>query len=178
MRQWLWKGSFEPDPKPLEVWEGENQGAREPAMDLMERTAEYLAELWRLLDLAREMEDQRSRTSDEELRSVARMMLPVLDALDRVLEYAKEVKNPDDQFNNWVRSVEGVAQRLGRALEKMGLVPISAVGNEVDLAMHDVVETRRTREYPDNTVIEERMKGYYFRGRLLRDAKVVVALSS
>ncbi|MDK2972460.1 MAG: molecular chaperone GrpE [Candidatus Sumerlaeota bacterium] len=174
LRKWLWKGSYEPAGSRLEVWEGPSSSREEPG--LLERTAEFLAELGRLAELAQEMERRQEVSSEEEVRNVVRSMLPVLDALDRVLEYAASKSDCDEEFANWVKTVEAVSVKLTRSLEKVGLTPLSAVGTQVDLDLHDVVEMRPSREYPEGTVIEERQKGYYFRGRLLRDAKVVVAL--
>jgi molecular chaperone GrpE (heat shock protein) len=48
-------------------------------------------------------------------------------------------------------------------------------GKLVNFDIHDVVEYRRTNQYPHNTVIKELQKGVVFRDRLLREAKVVVA---
>lgn len=171
LERWLWRGTFDLPARRLEVQEETGRA------DLQEQVAAHLAELGRMIDFARELEEQRSTTSDEELRSLARRMLPVLDALDRVLDYGREVTGGGEHFENWLKSVEGVAERLAGVLEKTGLTPIQSIGSEVDFSLHDVAETRVTREYPENTVIEERQKGYYFRGRLLRDAKVVVAIS-
>jgi molecular chaperone GrpE len=94
-----------------------------------------------------------------------------------VLEFGRNSGIEGEEFQNWLEAVGGVSVRLNRVLERVGLTPISSVGTEVDLAIHDVVATVRNNNYPENTVVEERQKGYYFRGRLLRDAKVVVALS-
>ena len=49
------------------------------------------------------------------------------------------------------------------------------MGKKVDLNLHEVVEYRASADHPNDTVIGERQKGYVLRGKLLRDAKVVVA---
>lgn len=177
LRRWLWKGTYDLPVKRLEI-DDSGLVTGDASLDLKEQAAAHLAELGRMVDFAKELESQRSTTSDEELRSLCRLMLPVLDALDRVLDYAKEVEDGSEQFDNWVKSVEGISTRLNRVLEKIGLSPMNSLGMEVDFSMHDVVGTRVSRDHSENTVIEEQLKGYYFRGRLLRDAKVVVAVST
>ncbi len=176
LRNWLWKGSFEIDAVRLDTWEGsEEEMARK---DLVGRTSDYLSELWRLINLAEEVEHRQTSENSYEIQNLAKSMLPVLDALDRIIEFGHKRSSQDEEFQNWIASVEGVGSRLQRTLDKIGLVPMSCIGAEVDLELHDVVATRKSSEYVENTIIEERQKGYYFRGRLLRDAKVVVALPS
>ncbi|MBX3729929.1 MAG: nucleotide exchange factor GrpE [Candidatus Sumerlaeia bacterium] len=174
LRQWLWKGSFEPAAGRLEVWEGLAEAGA--GGDLLERTAGHLAELGRLADLAREAEARQDSGSEEEVRNLVRAMLPALDALDRLLDYGSKMTDRSPELENWVKSVEAIQIRMAKSLERVGLVTLGTVGSQVNLDLHDVVEMRPSREYPEGTVIEERLKGYYFRGRLLRDAKVVVAL--
>ncbi len=60
-------------------------------------------------------------------------------------------------------------------LESYGLFQLKAVGAKVDLNLHEVVEYRPSTDHMNEIVISERQKGYVFRGKLMRDAKVVVA---
>ncbi|MBI5153707.1 nucleotide exchange factor GrpE [Candidatus Poribacteria bacterium] len=175
LRDWLWRGTFEVEGNPLAVWDGAL--ALDAADCLQARVSAHLAELWRLLDLTEQIEKRGVRDSGTEMQNVARAMLPVLDALDRLNEYGQKMSSDTADFATWIKALEGVSLRLSRALEKVGLSAMVCMGAEVDLGLHDVVATVRTQEYPENTIIEERQKGYYFRGRLLRDAKVVVAVS-
>ena len=176
-QDWLWRGSFEIHATALAVWEGDPARGDDPPTDLVHPATSYLRELWRLADLAEEIERRGRGESTAELRGLARSMLPVLDALDRVVDYGMRASIPGEEFQNWLKAVEGVSLRLSRVMEGIGLSPISVVGTEVDLNVHDVVATVQTTKYPENTIVEERQKGYYFKGRLLRDAKVVVAVS-
>ncbi|MCB2153622.1 nucleotide exchange factor GrpE [bacterium] len=178
LKRWLWAGTFEFQAEPLALWEGEAPVRASDPRDLLGQVTAALKELWRLVDLTESMEEKQEEGSSVELRSIARSMLPVLDGLDRIVDYASQHRSDSEEFENWAKAVEGVQIRLSRTMERIGLQPLSTVGTEVDLALHDVVATVRTREYPENTIVAERQKGYYFRGRLLRDAKVVVALSS
>lgn len=175
LREWLWRGTFEYDGPPLPVWRP-GQGGLENGKDLLRQASDHLAELGRLAELAQEIENRQSSGAEGELRQVAKSMLPVLDMFERLMEFSRKSGQESAEFANWAKALEGTAERLARAMEKMGLTAMSCIGMEVDLALHDVVATRRTRDYTENTIVEERMKGYYFRGKLLRDAKVVIAV--
>lgn len=175
LRQWLWKGTFEPGTEPLPVWE---EPRKEEEKDFLTQVSQSLRELQRLADLAREIETRNQAGTDAEVRRLVKSLLPVLDALDRLEECLDQSEERTPELANWAKAIEGVGLRLFKSLEKIGLSPVSCVGNEVDLSLHDVVATVATNEYPEGTVIEERQKGYYFRGKLIRDAKVVIALPS
>lgn len=101
-------------------------------------------------------------------------LLPILDGLERILELANRYLKDESLFN-WIRSVEAIHKKMKSTLAKWGLKPIESVGLPVDFNLHEVVEYRYKPDVPENTVIEEKMKGYIFRGRVIRDAKVVVA---
>ena len=49
------------------------------------------------------------------------------------------------------------------------------IGKKVNLDRHEVVEVIYNDSIPDETVVEVRQKGYIFEGKVLRDARVVVA---
>ncbi len=68
-----------------------------------------------------------------------------------------------------------IYRQLYGILEQQGLAPVPAVGEVFDPARHEAVEQVVSEEYPDNTVIEELRRGYYFQGKLLRAALVKVA---
>ncbi|MGB9690864.1 MAG: nucleotide exchange factor GrpE [Candidatus Sumerlaeaceae bacterium] len=140
--------------------------------DLLSSVAETMK---RLADLEFEKEELlRCQGKPEELEKFIRQLLPTLDAFDRVLAMARAYPK-NDEIDNWLKAVESIYYRLLRLLESYGLQQLNTVGKKVDLNIHDVVEYRPSTEHPHDTVISERQKAYMFRGKLLRDAKVVVA---
>ena len=80
-----------------------------------------------------------------------------------------------DVLANWLRSVEGIQERVLSALERQGLEVVNPLGLGVDLNRDEVVEYRPTQAEPGDTVLEVRRRGYRFRGKMIRDAQVVVA---
>lgn len=181
-RRWLWEGTLTLDATRLEVCTGL------PGEDLHGFLLEQLEEIQRQTDTLEEaLRRERAKTrrggapapppgrDDDALRAHAKSMLPAMDALDRLLAFAQTVENPDEVFLNWIKGVEALRTRLTKVLEGIGLQAISSVGMEVDLNVHDVVGVVPAGEFPPNTVVEEQQKGYYFQGKLLRDARVIVA---
>jgi molecular chaperone GrpE len=152
--------------------EGENgQGAGD---DLFAEISRLLLEQVRLEQKAKHLES--GQRGDDEFARFIRQALPFLDNFWRLLEMARE-HPPSDELKNWLGNVESLYFRIVRLLESYGLVFMNAVGKEVNLDYHEVIEYRPSKEHPHNQVIKEMEKGVVFRSRLLRDAKVVVAFN-
>jgi molecular chaperone GrpE len=163
-------GEFPVDQKPLPVYLSGDENAH----SLMELAAGILGENDRLQDLNAELQ-KRNGTSGE-VEKFIRSLLPTLDSFDRVLHFARTYPK-NEEIDNWLKSVESIYFRLLNMLESFGLFQLRTVGSMVDLNLHEVVEYRPSADHEHETVISERQKGYVFRGRLLRDAKVVVAFN-
>jgi molecular chaperone GrpE len=96
-------------------------------------------------------------------------MLPILDDFERALK----VESGDKEY---ARGMELIYQRFYDVLKKLGLEPISTKDTLFDPHLHHAVEMVETEEHPDNTILDEYQRGYYFKGRLLRPAMVKVAV--
>ena len=97
-------------------------------------------------------------------------LLPVLDDFERALK----VESADGEYT---RGMELIYQRLYEALKKLGLEPISGEVPLFNPHIHHAVEMVDTKDHPDQTILEEYQRGYYFKGRLLRPAMVKVAVN-
>ncbi|MDQ0286455.1 molecular chaperone GrpE [Desulfofundulus luciae] len=96
-------------------------------------------------------------------------LLSVLDNFERALAAREE--DPA----RVVAGVEMIYRQLKEILTREGLSPVPAVNEPFDPAKHEAIMQEETDAYPDNTVIEELRRGYYFKDRLLRPAMVKVA---
>jgi molecular chaperone GrpE len=97
-------------------------------------------------------------------------LLPILDDFERALR--QESSDRDYQ-----RGMELIYQRFVETLKKLGLEPISSIGQPFDPYIHQAIERVETEEAEDHTVLEEYQRGYNFKGRLLRPAMVRVAVA-
>lgn len=140
--------------------------------DLISTLSEVIADRGRLEKLSRELKP--ASPQDDEFGRFARQAIPIIDGLDRILELGRE-HAAGTELEGWLESVQALYQRVLRVFENYDLKVMHCVGQKVDFGLHDVIEYRRTREYAHDTVVQEIRKGIVFRGRVLRDAKVVVA---
>jgi molecular chaperone GrpE len=141
-------------------------GADEPD----ERDARYLR-------LAADFENFKRRKAQEitdlrryESEDAARAMLPVLDNLRRAVEHAGEA-GAEDFF---VSGLQLVVREFETALERIGVVPVPAVGERFDPTIHDAIAAEESDDVEEDTVVAELVPGYRLHDRLLRPAIVRV----
>lgn len=99
-------------------------------------------------------------------------LLPVLDDFERSFEIKMD---DDDRDNPFYQGIEMIYQKIKSILDKEGVTPIEAIGKEFDPEMHEALMQMESKEHPPNTVINEIVKGYKLRDKVLRYAKVVVS---
>lgn len=98
-------------------------------------------------------------------------LLPVIDNFERALQASQANHN----FDALAEGVSLTLRQVRDMLEKEGVTPIDAVGQEFDPNIHEAVMRIESDEYPDNTVVEELERGYMQNSRVIRPAKVKVA---
>ena len=127
----------------------------------------------RLARLQAEFENARKRAAREqqEFREFAvadavKALLPVLDSFDRALQVAHGTQSD-------LRSgIELIHKQLHDALQKLGVRPVAARGEQFDPHVHEAVEMVDTTEADDHEILEELQRGYKLKERLLRPAMV------
>lgn len=129
-----------------------------------------------LLRRAAEFDNFRKRTERERAdlyeyaaADAVSALLPVLDDFERALK----VQTTDADY---VKGIELIYQRMVDVLAKLGLQPIEAEGKPFDPNIHHAIEMVQTEEHEDQTVLAELLRGYTFKGRLLRASMVKVAV--
>ena len=98
--------------------------------------------------------------------SLARDLLSVLDDLDKALPSLANEKNRE--------GFELLVRKLHKILGSHGLSGIETLGKRFDPNLHEAVLKEQSGE-EDGTVLEEYQKGYLFRSKVLRPAKVKIA---
>lgn len=137
----------------------------------------------RLLRSQAEFENARRRAERERTEFVqyagmelVREILPVVDDFERALQSGAGLA--EGPAKDYIKGIELIYQRLVDRLTKIGLEPMEAAGKLFDPNLHQAVERVETDEVPDQTVVSEFQRGYFFKGRLLRPAMVKVAVRS
>jgi molecular chaperone GrpE len=134
----------------------------------------------RLLRKQAELENFRKRTEreKEDLRQNAnadllRALIPTLDGFERALKHGET--GAADEF---YVGMQMVYQGLFDVLEREGLTPIKAMGENFDPHLHQAVECVEDEQHRDQEIVEELLRGYKFKHRLLRPSMVKVAVTA
>ena len=116
---------------------------------------------------------KRTQKEKEELGAFATVntiekLLPVIDNLERAISSIEEK-------NTFSDGVEMVYKQLIEILEKIGVEEIESVGKEFDPNIHNAVMHVEDEEAGSNIIVEEFMKGYKFKDKVIRYSMVKVA---
>lgn len=117
-----------------------------------------------------------SRNREEEIRNYGlfeflKGLLPVLDNMERALATAYE---DGDVPEAHIKGLEMIRKQMLQLLEQEGVVPIEALGETFDPHIHEAVMQSPGGEGAPGSVVEEIQKGYLYRERVLRPARVAV----
>lgn len=138
-------------------------GSAEPAepehlADLRRLTAEYA-------NYRRRVERERVVERERAIGEAARLVLPVLDDLDRAESHGDLPEG--GPFTT-------IAQKLRTQVGKLGVVPFGEAGQAFDPREHDAIFQRPNPAVTRATVSDVVERGYRIGGTVLRVAKVVV----
>ncbi|MHA1291061.1 MAG: nucleotide exchange factor GrpE [Promethearchaeota archaeon] len=95
------------------------------------------------------------------------------DDLLRALEVIKKLETSDSVKKGF----EMVVKNFKKLLENERVKPMKCEGEEFNPYKHEVLYVHENDDLPDNIIIEELDKGYYFKDKTLRPAKVVISKS-
>jgi len=125
-----------------------------------------------------EFDNFRKRTEKEKearfeigAKSVIEKMLPIVDNFERGLATVSEEQREDP----FVEGMEKVYKQLMASFEAMDVMQIEAVGKEFDPNLHNAVLHVEDEAYGENIVAEELLKGYTYKGNVVRYSMVKVA---
>ncbi len=157
--------------------------ARDPEKELLDAQEEAAGLRDRMLRMAAENENFKKRVERERLaglkyagETIFRELLPVVDNLERAL--GQGIIEGADAEKNLAALLAGVQltlKSLNTTLEKFEVKAVDSVGKPFDPQQQEALTMDASDTVAANHVILEFEKGYYYKDRLLRAAKVVVS---
>ena len=132
----------------------------------------------RLLRIAAEFDNTKKRLEREREtalkyaeENVLKDLLPGIDNIERAMEQGRDSKS----IESLLEGVELTRNGLLATLEKYGVKPIDSIGQPFDPNLHEAIAMEESDKVAPNLVLREYLKGYLFKERLLRPAKVIVS---
>jgi molecular chaperone GrpE len=117
------------------------------------------------------LEREREITLKYAEETLLKELLPSLDNLERAIEQGRET----DNAASLLEGVEMTWNGLLAALGKNGLKPLESIGETFDPNFHEAVAMEAREGVAANQVLKEFQKGYIYKDRLIRAAKVIVS---
>jgi molecular chaperone GrpE len=139
-----------------------------------QEAGEYLTMLQRI---AADFENYRKRVERDDVENIARAsqriverLLPALDSFDAAIAY----EAPSEGESKILDGMRGTHSQLLEILATEGLIPIAAMGEPFDPAVHEAVSGPQGDGDGALVVAEELRRGYTMRGRVIRPSLVTV----
>lgn len=133
------------------------------------------------LRLAAEFDNYKRRTLKDRqdllnyaTENLIKELLATVDNLERALGYAQGEEEGSDR-EKLSEGVELTYRSLLQALEKSGVKPVEAEGQQFDPKLHEALRQVVSDEHEPGAILEVYQKGYLLKDRLLRPALVSVA---
>lgn len=132
----------------------------------------------KLLRKAAEFENYRRRTENDQLNllsfaaeSFITKILPVIDDFERSLDHISDT----DSAEAIKEGIILVYEKLIKILDEQGVKKMDSVGKPFNVDYHDALMQIKDDTVPAHTVVEEVEKGYTYKDKVIRHAKVIVS---
>ena len=114
---------------------------------------------------------EKEEAKDEGLLKIVKGLLDIIDNFEKAIESAKV----SDDVSALSKGIQMIHYQLVKFLQDNGIQEI-IVDGEFDPNLHEVLDTYKTNEYKPNQTVKVLQKGYIYKGKVIRPAKVVVAV--
>jgi molecular chaperone GrpE len=183
------KKEFIPEPKESSDQEIENDASQDLQKEddelnkqkdqRIEALENELAELKdKLLRRAAEFENYKRRTENDQLNllkyaaeSFIIKLLPIVDDFERSLQHMEGSKD----IESVQQGVKMIYDKLMKTLDEQGVKKIESVGEPFNVEFHEALLQRKADKVAPHTVLDEVEKGYMYKDRVIRHAKVIVS---
>ena len=132
----------------------------------------------KLLRKAAEFENYKRRTENDQINlltfaaeSFIQKLLPVIDDFERSLGHIDDAED----INAIKQGLKLIYDKLMKVLDEQGVKKIDAIGNPFDVDYHEALMQRPDDSVEPHTVLDEMEKGYTYKDKVIRHAKVVVS---
>lgn len=158
--------------------DSETTGADEENQELVRLQAELQDAQERILRAQADFDNFRRRTRQdkEDLAKYASSkvitgILPVMDNFERALAVSKDAQDFDSLF----KGVEMIFRQMEQVLEQEGVSAMDTVGQPFNPEFHQAIMQVDSDEHEEGIIVEEVMKGYVLKDKVLRPAMVKVS---
>ena len=103
---------------------------------------------------------------------VIKEILPLIDDLERMAKAAEDQNDKTEA--SLLEGVQMVESKIKKFLGLHEIIPFGEEGESLDSELHDAMLTETNEEMDDNIILDVFEKGYRYRGKVIRHARVIV----
>jgi molecular chaperone GrpE len=169
------KKKNEEEPVEVKKEEAEIKAAQQKITELEKQNLELKDALLRRVA---EFENYKRRNENDQLNlikyaaeSFIKNILPVYDDLERSLDHIDD----ESRNNPTAQGLLMVFEKFGKILESQGVKRIEAKGKPFDVEYHEALMQQPVDGVPPHTVLDVIEKGYMYKDKVIRHAKVIVS---
>lgn len=115
-------------------------------------------------------EKEKSQNFDFGAREVIEKLLPVVDNFERALGTV----DPEDEDDAFTKGVRSIYKQLEKMFEDLDVKAIPAEGEKFDPNLHNAVMTDTESDAEEDTITQDLLKGYTYKGQVVRHSMVKV----
>ena len=104
-------------------------------------------------------------------KDVIKSMISVVDDLERLYAAVKKNDELDQSLKEGMALIQSKVEKI---FSELNVTSFGEAGDLLDSELHDALMVRQEEDKNDNEIIEVFEKGYLYRDRVIRHAKVVV----
>ncbi|MCS5651711.1 MAG: nucleotide exchange factor GrpE [Candidatus Marinimicrobia bacterium] len=103
---------------------------------------------------------------------VIKEILPLIDDLERMAKAAEDQNDKTEA--SLLEGVQMVESKIKKFLGLHEIISFGEEGESLDSELHDAMLTETNEEMDDNIILDVFEKGYRYRGKVIRHARVIV----
>jgi molecular chaperone GrpE len=164
------------EPQELQKEDEELNKQKDQRIEALENELAELKD--KLLRRAAEFENYKRRTENDQLNllkyaaeSFIIKLLPIVDDFERSLQHMEGSKD----IESVQQGVKMIYDKLMKTLDEQGVKKIESVGEQFNVEFHEALLQRKADKVAPHTVLDEVEKGYMYKDRVIRHAKVIVS---
>ena len=148
----------------------ELSSGKEENAELLQLKDKYLRTLAEYENFRKRSEKEKTQMFELGAKSIIEQLLPIVDNFERALEHISE----EEKENSFAKGVEGIYKQIQKMFSDCDIQAIEAVGQKFDPALHNAVMTEEEGDAEEDTVTADLLKGYTYRGNVVRHSMVKV----
>ncbi|MBD3196593.1 MAG: nucleotide exchange factor GrpE [Candidatus Lokiarchaeota archaeon] len=148
---------------------------KEEKKNFKEKSEKYLNSLKRVQADYENLKKRIARdTQNYKQRSMERIVRKLISHYDDLKRAEKVIEVIEDD-ESVRKGFQMILKNFGKLLREEGIEVMESIGKPFDPYKHEAMMVKEDVDAPENVIIDELEQGYYYKNKVLRPAKVIVA---